>query len=71
MVRKLDPSESAIIRFRRPGRPRTPKEIEALVIRMAQENRDWGYERIQGALSNLGHPIGRTTIAEILATARY
>jgi len=25
---------------RRPGRPRTPEEIEALVVRMAQENRD-------------------------------
>jgi transposase InsO family protein len=33
---------------------------------MAQENRDWGYERIQGALSNLGQGIGRTTIAGIL-----
>jgi len=33
---------------RRPGRPRTPGEIEALVIRMAEENRDWGYRRIQG-----------------------
>jgi len=51
---------------RRPGRPRTPEEIEALVVRMARENRDWGYERIQGALSNLGHTAGRTTIADIL-----
>jgi transposase InsO family protein len=51
---------------RRPGRPRTPGEIEALVVRMAQENRDWGYERIQAALSNLGHTIGRTTVADIL-----
>ena len=51
---------------RQPGRPRTPEKIEALVVRMAQENRDWGYERIQGALSNLGHTIGRTTVAEIL-----
>ena len=50
----------------RPGRPRTPQEIETLVVRMAQENRDWGYERIQGALSNLGHAVGRTTIADIL-----
>jgi transposase InsO family protein len=33
---------------------------------MAGENRDWGYERIQGALSNLGHTVGRTTIAAIL-----
>ena len=51
---------------RRPGRPRTPEEIEALVVRMARENRDWGYERIQGALSNLGHAVGRATIADIL-----
>jgi putative transposase len=48
------------------GRPRTAKEIEALVVRMAEENRDWGYRRIQGALSNLGDEIGRSTIAEIL-----
>ena len=40
---------------RAPGRPRTAGEIEALVVRMAEENRDWGYRRIQGALSNLGH----------------
>jgi putative transposase len=36
------------------------------VARMAEENRDWGYRRIQGALSNLGHEIARSTIAEIL-----
>ena len=39
---------------RAPGRPRTADEIETLVVRMAEENRDWGYRRIQGALSNLG-----------------
>ena len=48
------------------GRPRTAGEIEILVVRMAEENRDWGYRRIQGALSNLGHEIARSTIAEIL-----
>src|SRR5215470_10403804 len=51
---------------RGPGRPRTADEIEALVIRMAEENRDWGYRRMQGALSNLGHEIARSTIADIL-----
>jgi putative transposase len=32
---------------RRPGRPVTHKEIEALVVRLATENRDWGYLRIR------------------------
>ena len=51
---------------RAPGRPRTADEIESSVIRLAHENRDWGYERIQGALFNLGHSVARSTIAEIL-----
>ena len=53
-------------RFRKPGRQLTPVAISKLVIRMAKENRTWGYTRIQGALANLGHMIGRTTIADIL-----
>ena len=36
---------------------------------MAEENRGWGYTRIQGALANLGHEIGRGTIADILRQA--
>ena len=52
---------------RGPGRPLTAAEIEQVVIRMAQENRAWGYRRIQGALSNLGHKPARSTIADILA----
>ena len=51
---------------RGPGRPRIAREIEALVVQMARENRDWGYRRIQGALFNLGHDLARSTIAEIL-----
>jgi putative transposase len=51
---------------RGPGRRRSTGEIEALVGRMARENRDWGYRRIQGALSNLGLEIARSTIAAIL-----
>jgi putative transposase len=36
------------------------------VVRLAEENRDWGYRRIPGALSNLGHALARSTIAQIL-----
>ena len=50
----------------RVGRPRTAGEIEAMVVRMAEENRDWGCQRIRGALSNLGHALARSTIAEML-----
>lgn len=51
---------------RGPGRPRTAADIEQLVVQMAEENRDWGYRRIQGALSNLGHNLARSTIGDIL-----
>jgi len=49
-----------------PGRPPTAPELEALVIRMAQENRSWGYDRIVGALANLGHTISDQTVGNIL-----
>ena len=39
------------------GRPRVDWEIEKLVVKMATENRDWGYDRIVGALANLGYQI--------------
>jgi len=52
---------------RRPGRPRTIQVITELIVRMALENRSWGYTRIQGALANLGHDVGRGTIANVLS----
>ena len=51
------------------GRPPTAPELRALILRMAAENRTWGYTRIQGALQNLGHEIGRGTIAKVLQEA--
>ena len=51
---------------RGPGRPRVLAEIRELIVQMATENRDWGYTRIRGALSNLGHDVSRGTIANVL-----
>jgi transposase InsO family protein len=51
---------------RRPGRPSVLPEIRRLVVRMATDNPNWGYTRIQGALKNLGHRVARSTIATIL-----
>jgi hypothetical protein len=42
------------------------KEIEALVVRFATENPGWGYDKIQGALANLGHDVAPNTIKAIL-----
>lgn len=48
------------------GRPRVDKEIEELVVRMACENRSWGYDRIQGALNHLSYTISDQTVGNIL-----
>ena len=49
-----------------PGRPRVDPELEELVLRMARENRTWGYDRIQGALKHLGYTISDQTVGSIL-----
>lgn len=64
--RKLIAQKWTFSRRRGPGRPRVMQIIEGLVIRMATENPSWGYTRILGALANLGHKVGRGTVAAIL-----
>src|SRR5262249_1229889 len=59
VARKFDGSKAR----RRPGRPRIRREVEQLIVRMAEENRDWGYDRIAGALTNLGYKVCDQTIA--------
>lgn len=48
------------------GRPGIMRHISELIVRMAEDNPRWGYTRIQGALTNLGHRVGRGTIANVL-----
>ncbi len=48
------------------GRPPVPREIADLIVRMARENPGWGYDRIVGALSNLGHTVCDKTVGNVL-----
>lgn len=49
-----------------PGRPSVGQEVIELVLWMASENPGWGYDRIQGALDNLGHEVCASTVRNIL-----
>ncbi len=62
VARKFDGSKNR----QYPGRPRVDADIEELVVRLAQENKSWGYDRIAGALSNLGHEVSDQTVGNIL-----
>ena len=62
IARKFDGSRSR----RYPGRPRIDDDIEQFVVRMAKENPDWGYDRIVGALANLGYRLSDQTVGNIL-----
>ena len=62
VARKFDGSKSR----RYPGRPRIDSDIEQLVIRMAKESSDWGYDRIVGAMANLGYRLSDQTVGNIL-----
>lgn len=53
-------------RAQKPGRPRIRQEVVDLVLRMAKENSSWGYDRIQGALANVGYTISDRTVGNIL-----
>jgi len=48
------------------GRPRIRQVIVDLILRFAQQNPTWGYDRIQGALANLGYHISDTTVGNVL-----
>ena len=63
IARKWDYSHR---RQKKPGRPALSQEIHDLVVRFARENPNWGYDRIQGALANLGHALSDTCVGNIL-----
>jgi putative transposase len=49
-----------------PGRPRVDQELEDWVVKLAKENRSWGYDRIVGVLTELGYDISDQTVGNIL-----
>ena len=51
---------------RKPGQPRIRQEVVDAIVRFAKENPTWGYDRIQGALKNLGYHIANSTVANVL-----
>ena len=61
VARKFDSSDK-----RKPGRPRIRQEIVDAIVRFARANSTWGYDRIQGALRNLGYHIADSTVANVL-----
>jgi transposase InsO family protein len=62
IARKFDGSKHRTY----PGRPPVAREITELIVRMARENSGWGYDRIAGALQNLGHRVSDQTVGNVL-----
>ena len=51
---------------RGPGRPPLDAELQSLVVRLARENRRWGYRRIVGELRKLGLGVSATSVRSVL-----
>ena len=51
---------------RKVGRPKVDVEIEQFVMKFSRENKTWGYDRIAGAIKNLGYDVSGTTVANIM-----
>jgi putative transposase len=61
VARKFDSCDK-----RKPGRPRIRQQIVDAIVCFARENPTWGYDRIQGALKNVGYHIADSTVANVL-----
>ena len=62
IAKKFDGSK-----YRRyPGRPRIEPKWEELIVKMARENAGWGYDRMVGALANLGYTVSDQTVGNVL-----
>jgi putative transposase len=48
------------------GRPLISPKLEKLIVQFAEENPGWGYDRISGALFNIGHKVSDQTVGNVL-----
>ena len=62
VAKKFDGSKNR----KKVGRSRIDHQLESLIIQFAAENPSWGYDRIVGALSNLGFDVSDQTVGKIL-----
>src|SRR5580693_9416564 len=62
IARKFDGTKQRVA----PGRRRVGQSVEDLVVKLARSNAGWGYDRIVGALANLGHSVSDQTVGNIL-----
>jgi putative transposase len=51
---------------RTPGRPPLERSLRQLILRLADENPQWGYKRIVGELKGLGISVSATSVGKVL-----
>jgi transposase len=51
---------------RKAGRPPLERSLRELILRLARENRHWGYKRIVGELKGLGISVSATSVRKVL-----
>ena len=54
---------------RKPGRPPLKRSLRELILRLADENPDWGYKRIVGELKGVGMTVSATSVRKVLLEA--
>ncbi|MEO2047268.1 MAG: hypothetical protein ABGX16_11930 [Pirellulales bacterium] len=64
--RKLVAQKWDYAELRKQGRPRIRQEVVDSILRFAKENRSWDFDRIQGALANVGYYISDTAVGNVL-----
>src|ERR1035437_504064 len=62
VAKKFDGSKKR----RSPGRPRIDTEIEKLILEIVDKNSDRGYDKVAGALANLGYDVSDQTVGNVL-----